>query len=484
MRRRIVVLATSFAVVLGVIAGYAVASSDFGLDRDATLASRSMSLFGIKRPLAASSTLSIDQATANADPRKLATLARPLTARVVTAGKAAPIIDMMALWPNDTNPTTIIACNEGGASDPGLQRIDIASGNAQTILTGTVSCDPLHATAWGTIVFGEEAGGGTNGGRVYELMDPMNTTGVTLDRTSGTFTGGTGAGNFAVRPALGRLSFEGLAIYDNGLVYYGDENRPGGGNPGGAYFKFVPATPYNPASGPITDLSQSPLAGGTVYGLRLGKRSPVDNGQGTETGLGTWLFVNDSSVTTDPDLRAATLALKLTGYYRPEDAEIDHDAEANGRVKWCANNTGNEGSGHTWGNTVCVTDGSIADATSNPTDVTPEVQFFVIGTWDLSMMDNIAQQPARGNWIIHEDGDVTSTHKNNDLWDCLPDGADADSLSDGCIRIATLNDWSSNNEGAEWTGGVWDSTGTRFFVSVQHNVTGHGVVLEVTGWGV
>ena len=27
-----------------------------------------------------------------------------------------------------------------------------------------------------------------------------------------------------------------------------------------------------------------------------------------------------------------------------------------------------------------------------------------------------------------------------------------------------------------------DSTGTRFFVSVQHNMTGHGVILEVTGW--
>jgi secreted PhoX family phosphatase len=64
----------------------------------------------------------------------------------------------------------------------------------------------------------------------------------------------------------------------------------------------------------------------------------------------------------------------------------------------------------------------------------------------------------------------------------LPDGADADSLSDGCIRIGTLNDWASNDEGAEWTGGVFDATGTRLFVSVQHNVTGHGIVLEVTGW--
>ena len=57
------------------------------------------------------------------------------------------------------------------------------------------------------------------------------------------------------------------------------------------------------------------------------------------------------------------------------------------------------------------------------------------------------------------------------------DGDDADGLSDGCIRIATLNDLN-----AEWTGGVFDDSGRHFFVSVQHNVTGHGVVLDITGW--
>jgi hypothetical protein len=36
---------------------------------------------------------------------------------------------------------------------------------------------------------------------------------------------------------------------------------------------------------------------------------------------------------------------------------------------------------------------------------------------------------------------------NDDLWDCLPDGTDPDLQSDGCIRIATLNDLT-----AEWTG--------------------------------
>jgi len=88
-----------------------------------------------------------------------------------------------------------------------------------------------------------------------------------------------------------------------------------------------------------------------------------------------------------------------------------------------------------------------------------------------------AVQPGRGNWIIHEDGDGPDVGRNNDLWSCRDDGEDADTLSDGCVRIATLNDLN-----AEWTGGIFDATGTRFFVSVQHNVTGHGVILEITGW--
>ena len=29
--------------------------------------------------------------------------------------------------------------------------------------------------------------------------------------------------NIVFRSALGRLSFEGLAVYPNGIVYYGDE---------------------------------------------------------------------------------------------------------------------------------------------------------------------------------------------------------------------------------------------------------------------
>jgi hypothetical protein len=103
------------------------------------------------------------------------------------------------------------------------------------------------------------------------------------------------------------------------------------------------------------------------------------------------------------------------------------------------------------------------------------------------MMDNIASQPGRGNWLIHEDGASSSTGRNNDLWDCLPDGADDDTLSDGCVRVGTLNDLGpaggvNVGDPAEWTGGVFDATGKHFYVSVQHNMTGFGVILDITGW--
>jgi secreted PhoX family phosphatase len=310
---------------------------------------------------------------------------------------------------------------------------------------------------------------------VLEIIDPLNTTDVVYDRAAGTFSGADAA-NVVERPALGHLSFEGVAAYPNGVVYYGDENRPSSGKPGGAYFKFVPKQTWNEADGPITDLADSPLAEGQVYGLRLGKRSGgTDYGQGSNTGLGTWVMINNSF---DADLRAAGTALSLTGYYRPEDAAIDQRALAAGNVRLCANNTGNEENDQNWGESICITDGSLEDATLGSS--TPELQLFVTGTSEFAMMDNIAYQPGRGNWILQEDGDApgfASAPHNNDIWACLEDGSDVNTLSDGCIRIATLNDLN-----AETTGGFFDAAGSSYYVSVQHNVTGHGVILKVTGW--
>ena len=124
---------------------------DFGAFRDHQLEAHANQLFGIVKPIDSSSTESVGQATAESDPTTLVTLAKGLRARVVTARETAgPNIDMMALWPNDQNPTHLIACNEDGTASPGLVRIELATGKVSTIVTGTTSCDPTRRTPWGT----------------------------------------------------------------------------------------------------------------------------------------------------------------------------------------------------------------------------------------------------------------------------------------------------------------------------------------------
>jgi hypothetical protein len=471
------------AVAISAFASIALGAQDLGLQHERLTREHSEQFFGIDKPLKESSALSLTGPQIVADPEKVARLAKGLDAEVVSAGVAGPNIDMMVPWPDNDDPTHLIACNEQGVSAPGVQSINIETGAAVTILTGTLNCDGIVMTPWHTILFSEE----TSNGRVYELIDPLAVAGVTLDRVTsifsggtGTCGGGTGACHFAIRPALGRLAFEGLAVYPNGIIYYGDENRPANGTQGGAYFKFIPDNLW--AGGPpVSTLAASPLVAGDVYGLRLGKRvdsgsGAIDYGQGTQLGFGTWVLACDNCQTGDTNLRSLTPTLKLTGYYRPEDADIDLEALEAGNVHSCANNTGNEENDQFYGETICITDGTVAQAAGNT--ATPEVQLLVAGHPGLAMPDNMAYQPERGNWIIHEDADTEYlTPHNNDLWDCLPDGQDEDLLSDGCIRIATLNDLT-----AEWTGGIFDKEGERLWVSIQHNATGKGIVLEITGW--
>jgi hypothetical protein len=73
-------------------------------------------------------------------------------------------------------------------------------------------------------------------------------------------------------------------------------------------------------------------------------------------------------------------------------------------------------------------------------------------------MDNLAFQPVSGTLAVIED------HPNGDVWMCLPDGADRDIKSDGCIRILSVVDSS-----AEPTGFMFSPDGTSAYVSIQHS---------------
>jgi hypothetical protein len=466
----VVAIAAATTLILST-AALASRALDFGVFRDQQLSSHSNNLFGVGKPIATSSTKSITQAQALADPTKLATLANGLHARVVTTQGPA-IDDQISLWPNREHPQYAIACNEtDDPTEPGLVRIQLSTGNVSTIVSGTEECDPTRLTPWGTIVFGEEDG---QEGRIYELIDPIHTTNVHLDRDTGVFSGGVGAQNLVTRTALGTAAFEGIGILSDGTTYLDPDDSdfgPHNGGPGDAYFKFVPTDPFHGTS-PITNLSQSPYASGSVFGLRVGLDN--DFGQGREFGLGQWIPLPHVD---NPNLEALGLTAGLTGYFRPEDLDLDPFAMAHGNVRMCSNDTGDE-ENHVYGQTICITDGTVAQAQANT--ATPEVQPFVIGgtSQGINMPDNIAFQPKRGNAVLHEDAETTfEGPHNNDLWDCLPDGHDQDLLSDGCARIATLNDLT-----AEWTGGIFDASGQNFYVSIQHNISGQATILDITGW--
>jgi hypothetical protein len=471
MKKNLVTLALAAAVSSNAFA------VDFGQKVEQLAKAQSLSLFGTLSTLGASSTGDLTATQINANPAALLTVAPGLSVSVVSADvNLAPNIDQMVFWPNDTNPTHIIACNEQGSAQVAVQRISLSTGVPENIISsGMTSCDPVRRTPWGTIIAAEENG---TSGRVFEILDPLTTTGVTVSG-SGAATTTSDTAHVAFRPALGMMSFEGFALYPNGVMYMTDENRPTNGAPGGAIFKFIPSSPWVSGNPSITNLASSPFTAGSIYGLRVGKRSGnTDYGQGNEFGQGTWVPVTG---TAPIDLRTAASTLKLTSYYRPEDAELDPKATAAGNVRFCGTNTGDDtpaGDNH-WGEVYCVTDGSIAGAANTSTLSTPEYQVLAMGQFDFGMPDNIAYQTSKGAWLINEDGEgpVDLPARNNDIWSCLDDGADADHFADACVKLMSLNDLT-----AESTGGFFDPTGKHYYVSIQHNKSNHGVILKVDGW--
>jgi len=394
--------------------------------------------------------------------------------------------DMIAMWPNDRRPTHLFVCNEDDFDVPAVQRVDLskpANANATTILQGLSSCDPIRRTPWGTIVVGEEE----DDGGLYEILQPasINTPIQVTNRTTGATSD---PARVAKRKAVGQVAFEGIVLLEDGTMYFGDELRPGdepGSRLGGAIYKFIPTNFYY---GPvfITNLNQSPLAAGTVLGLQVGVG---DFGQGTEIGKGKWVPIKASDyadVNGNLPLRNAQKALYFTGYYRPEDMELDPLELAHGDVRLCWANTGRMSNGGgsliepraIYGEIMCVED---LPANGGPI---PQVIRFVQGDPQANHFDNLAFQPVTGNLVILEDGGVnvvlqdgSTEQRGNDMWMCLPDGRDQNLQSDGCIRFASLKDTAS-----ESTGFIFTADGTTAYVSLQHRATGEGALLKITGF--
>jgi hypothetical protein len=470
-------------IAAGVAIAAIAAGSTFALSRQDPgaayihdLSTQSQALFGFGHPLANAVSGGFagpgDQAVE---------LAGGLSATVVSdaVGEDA---DMIALWPNDEAPTDAIVCNEIDGSAPGapatVQRVHLADGVVTDMISGNISCDPAHRTAWGTIVFGEEVGGS---GRLYEILDPFAVHEVTVNRAAGTTSD---PAHVVALTALGQLAFEGVVALPDGTTYYGDERRASNGNAAGGIFKFVPTHPWAGGAS-IASLAESPLAAGSVSVMRLGIRTNfTDYGQGSNTGAGKWVPLTTPPDPVTWDLDAAAKVVGMTGFYRPEDMDLDPLAWADGRIRACWNNTGNDAASN-WGETLCFED---LPAPALPTGRQPVVEPFVLGNPELRMADNLDFQPKTGILYILMDAttsDEDPNRTNDAVWACLPDRADPDVLSDGCVRVMNLRDGA-----AEFTGIEFLADGKSFLIHLQHRtqdgraVPGTADEIEVSGLAV
>ena len=454
------ILNVTAAAIVSMSAVGLAAPADFGEQVEALLNAQSLTLFGIVEPLPASAVGSVPRAP-NQVATDLVDLAGGLQARIVTRD-AGDSTDMMVPWPVGTAPRFLITCVEGARTfitptklNPSVQRIRLSDGHVETILRGMTRCDGIRPTPWGSILATEEV----DDGGAYEILAPLATTEeIVQDRGAAgmpaTITeadGVTPSTRIAKRTALPTMAWEGLALTTEGVVIAGDELRPGTSAPdtdGGAIFKFIPTTPWDGVT-PVDQLGDSPFVAGVNYAMQVScNTGSRQYGQGCEIGKGTWVSVSAATARTDADVAGAT------GYYRPEDLHSD-PTYAGAGIRVCWTNTGNA-TGDNFGEVLCAVDTAplIADLNQQ----TFSANRFIEGDADLNQPDNLDFQPGSGNVYVIED------NTNGDIFACLPDGADRDIKSDGCIKVLSVKDQS-----AEPTGFIFGPSGRVAFLSIQHS---------------
>lgn len=112
---------------------------------------------------------------------------------------------------------------------------------------------------------------------------------------------------------------------------------------------------------------------------------------------------------------------------------------------------------------------------------TTTVSRFIEGNPDFNSFDNLAFQPGTGNLFVVED------HPNGDIWSCLPDGADEDLKSDGCIKVMSVKE-----SVAEPSGLFFSRDGKTAYLSIMDSLDTHmplhngwptDDILIITGFG-
>ncbi len=144
-------------------------------------------------------------------------------------------------------------------------------------------CDGVRVTPWNTVVANEE----TVDGHIYEILNPLTTTEVTVDDRA---TGAVSAPELvAQRAALPMIAWEGMEVMATASSTAATNSDPAARLPGPRAAASTSSSPRRSMSRrrAVSTLAESPLAAGKAYAMRIScQPTTVVYGQGCQVGTG------------------------------------------------------------------------------------------------------------------------------------------------------------------------------------------------------
>jgi hypothetical protein len=318
--------------------------------------------------------------------------------------------------------------------------------------------DPATLTPWGSVITGEE----TTGGRLFEITNPMASSGVQV----------------LWRSNIPAVSHEGLRFDKDGNLYFIDEYNSG------SIYKFVPATKGDLSVGQTFVLSVDAYASDANADASANWDATANRGT-TRFGAATWVPMTDKSgkalTQADPFAyvnttggRNAADELKGTPYGRPEDLAVNTLASNNEAI-YCALTSENRViSIELLSDTKCMVRvfcdfDTIHLATGkdvNPTQNDPYTSPGPDSATNFDDPDNLAVDHNGSIYILEDEGP-------GDMWKCFD--ADRDGVAESMAIWGSLGVAGSEPTGLH----VHPTMPGRFIVCVQHPSSGDDALWQI-----